>query len=118
MDFKQFTNDQKLEREEATKINKLRESFLRAMKSSADFSALEEHGKPYIEAVLGLLSGIDKSTVFMLVKYHAIDALNFETTWKSVMSPGIRVGLDGRTEKPFFQITNIIHELVFSIMVH
>ena len=54
LDFKRFTNDQTLERDEATKINKLRESFLRAMKSSADFSALDEHGKPYIEALVRL----------------------------------------------------------------
>ena len=33
------------------------------------------------------------------------------------MAPGIRMGLDGRTEKPYFQITNIVHEFIFAMMV-
>ena len=49
-----------MESEEATKINKLRESFERAIKSSTDFGALSEHGKPYIEALASLLSRMDK----------------------------------------------------------
>lgn len=56
LDFNHFTSNQKLDNEEATKINKSRESFQRVIKNSAEFGAISEYGKPYVESLVDLLS--------------------------------------------------------------
>ena len=60
LDFKHVTCSPELDKEEIAKINKLRDSFQRAIKSSTEFGAISEHGKSYCEALVGLLSKSDK----------------------------------------------------------
>ena len=121
LDFSHFVSKEKLDKEEkdhkeeATRLNKLRESFQRTIKNSSEFSAISEHGKSYAEALVELLLKSDKS-MWCVSSNFCIDEFDFEISWKSVMSPGIRMGLDGRTDKPYFQIANIIHEFIFTMM--
>lgn len=71
LDFSHFAFKEKLDKEdkeedkenkeEATKLNKLRESFQKAIKNSTEFSAINEYGKSYAEALVDLLSKSDKS---------------------------------------------------------
>ena len=67
LDFRAFTSDQKMDNDEAIRMNKMRESLQRAFKSSIEFSGLCEYGRPYIEALLGLLSRSNKGTLWIQV---------------------------------------------------
>lgn len=40
-----------------------------------------------------------------------------ETSWRAVFSPGIRTGLDGKTEKPVNQVNDILFEAIYALVV-